>query len=200
MTSAAAPVRPQRVLFYGVTGSGKSTAARRYATATGLPEVSADDQIGWLPGWAERDPEDQARLASSLTAGERWVLDTAYAKWAGQVLPRAELIIALDYARWVSLLRLVRRTLRRVVRGDEVCNGNRESARRTVARDSILVWHFKSFPRKRARIRKFIDDGDVPVLRFTRPRDLERWLREVESTSGARSPGSPTPPQDPVSR
>ena len=185
MTSAATPVRPQRVLFYGVTGSGKSTAAHRYATATGLPEVSADDQIGWLPGWTERGPEDQARLAGRLTAGERWVLDTAYAKWSGQVLPRAELIVALDFARWVSLSRLVRRTLRRVATGEEVCNGNRESVRRAVARDSIPVWPFKSFPRKRARIRKFIDDGDVPVLRFTNPRDLERWLRHIESTSSS---------------
>ncbi|MBG6191504.1 hypothetical protein IWX64_002466 [Arthrobacter sp. CAN_A212] len=52
--------------------------------------------------------------------------------------------------------------------------------RRAIARDSILVWHFKSFPRKRARIQRLIDDG-VPVLRFTRPRDLDRWLRSVEA-------------------
>nr|WP_171584834.1 adenylate kinase [Arthrobacter sp. 260]NOJ59236.1 adenylate kinase [Arthrobacter sp. 260] len=182
MTTGTPPDTPQRVLFYGVTGSGKTTAARRYASATGLPEVSADDQIGWLPAWTERDPTEQARLAATLASGERWVFDTVYAKWADQVLPRTELVVALDYPRWVSLSRLVRRTMRRVVRQEVVCNGNRESARKAISRDSILAWHFKSFPRKRARIRRLIEDDCVPVLRFTRPRDLDRWLRSVEAS------------------
>ena len=62
------------------------------------------------------------------------------------------------------------------------CNGNQESARNAISRDSILAWHFKSFPRKRARIRRLIEDDGVPVLRFTRPRDLDRWLRSIEAT------------------
>ncbi|MBP2214866.1 adenylate kinase [Arthrobacter sp. CAN_C5] len=181
MTTAASPDTPQRVLFYGVTGSGKSTAAHRYAGATGLPEVSADDQIGWLPDWTERHPTDQKDLAAALASSERWVFDTVYATWADQVLPRTQLVVALDYPRWVSLSRLVRRTALRVIRREVVCNGNRETVRRAIARDSILVWHFKSFPRKRARIKRLIDDGGVPVLRFTRPRDLDRWLRSVEA-------------------
>ena len=89
----AAPKPPQaapsRVLFYGVTGSGKSSAARAYARATGLPEFSADDDIGWLPGWQQRTVEEQRDIAAGIAAQNCWVLDSAYGVWRDVVLPRA---------------------------------------------------------------------------------------------------------------
>lgn len=44
--------RARRILFYGVTGSGKSTAATRFGRARGLPVVLVDDAVGWLPARA----------------------------------------------------------------------------------------------------------------------------------------------------
>lgn len=174
------PITPQRVVFFGVTGSGKTTAAERYAAATGLPLTSVDSDIGWLPGWAERDPAEQLRMVEEIASRDAWVLDSFYRKWSDHLIPRAEVIVALDYPRWRSLSRLVRRTLRRMVLREEVCNGNTESFRRVIAHDSIIRWHFTSFASKRRRIREYQDAG-LPVLRFTRPRDLERWLRSYET-------------------
>ena len=92
-------------------------------------------------------------------------------------MDRAELIVALDYPRWVSLSRLLRRTVVRVVDRREICNGNRETLRQTFSADSIIAWHFKSFPNKRRQIAAWIAHPPGPVvLRFTRPRQLERWL------------------------
>lgn len=100
------PANPSRVLFYGVTGSGKSSAAHLYAAASGLPEFSADDDIGWLPGWQQRSTEQQREIAADVAARDRWVLDSAYGVWRDIVVPRAELVVALDYPRWLSLSRL----------------------------------------------------------------------------------------------
>lgn len=41
--------RAKRVLVYGVTGSGKSTAAVVIGARLGLPVHLADDEFGWLP-------------------------------------------------------------------------------------------------------------------------------------------------------
>ena len=60
-----------------MTGSGKLSAARADAQATGLPEFSADDDIGWLPGWQQRSVEEQRDLAAAIAAQDRWVLDGA---------------------------------------------------------------------------------------------------------------------------
>src|SRR5690606_23020796 len=126
----------QRVVLYGVTGSGKTTLARTLGAATGLPWHSADDEIGWLPSWRERPTEEQRALARSIADQPAWILDTAYGKWKDVVVPRAQLVVALDYPRHVSLRRLLGRTVSRVLTREPVCNGNVESVRQTVSRDS----------------------------------------------------------------
>lgn len=165
-----------RILVYGVTGSGKTTLAGQIAGRTGLPWHSVDD-LTWEPGWVEVPLEEQRTRIAAICAGERWILDTAYGKWREIPLARVQLIVALDYPRWVSLGWLVRRTLRRAVDHHPICNGNTESFRQAFSGDSIIVWHFRSFARKRARIRKWAADPDGPeVVRLTRPRDTQRWL------------------------
>jgi adenylate kinase family enzyme len=180
------PKNPSRVLFYGVTGSGKSSAAHAYAAASGLPEFSADDDIGWLPGWQQRTVEQQREIAAAVAARDRWVLDSAYGVWADIVVPRAELVVALDYPRWLSLFRLVRRSLRRIITRQPVCNGNVETLGRLVARDSIFYWHFNSFARKRRMFREWQSNPDMPpVMAFRWPGELDEWLAQVAAAAAA---------------
>ncbi|MDQ4051842.1 MAG: adenylate kinase [Actinomycetota bacterium] len=174
---AADPDAPfERLVIEGVTGSGKTTAAARIAEATGIPWTSVDD-LTWLPGWVAVEPEEQRRVISAICAGDRWLLDTAYGAWRDVPLARADLVIGLDYPRWLSLERLVRRTVTRLVTREPMCNGNTESLRNALSRESIIAWHFRSFSRKRARIRagESASQGP-PVLRFTSPSALEAWI------------------------
>ena len=186
--SESPPAAPSRVLFYGVTGSGKSSAARAYAQATGLPEFSADDDIGWLPGWQQRTVDEQRDIAASIAAQDRWVLDSAYGVWRDVVLPRAELVVGLDYPRWLSLARLVRRSLRRSWTREPVCNGNHETLARLFVDDSIVRWHFRSFTRKRQVMRGLqADAGMPPTILFRHPRQLEAWLGQLSARLPAKS-------------
>lgn len=67
--------------------------------------------------------------------------------------------------------------------GDEV--RNRETLRTLFARDSIVLWHFQRFRRKRARMRAWSSDPTGPVVhRFTSPRQLEDWLRRTPPLPG----------------
>lgn len=167
---------PERILVYGVTGSGKSHAAHRISEVYGLPLVLADE-LAWEPGWRHVEPEGQREIFTRLATGDHWVFDTAYAGWRDVVLSRVDLIVALDYPRWLSLLRLLTRTVHRMVTREPVCNGNIESVRQDFSRDSVIVWHFSSFTSKRRRIRAWSSEPDgPPILSFRRPRDLDRWL------------------------
>lgn len=173
---------PSRILVYGVTGSGKSVLAERIGTAVNVSWYSVDD-LTWEPGWVPVPVQDQRSRISAICAQERWVLDSAYSHWLDIPLSRAELIVGLDYPRWLSLARLIRRTVRRMIGRDVVCNGNRESLRLALSRDSLIVWHFRSFKRKQRRMRAWRADPDLPpVLLFRSPRAVSAWLQQLGGT------------------
>ena len=72
-----------------------------------------------------------------------------------------------------------------------ICNGNTESFRGMLGRDSLIGWHFRSFGRKRGRMRTWAAAAEGPtVLLFTRARDLEVWI----DTLGDRSAKGTTAP------
>lgn len=107
-------------------------------------------------------------------------------------LPRADLVVALDYPRWLSLGRLLRRTARRMVTREPICNGNVERVRDTLGRDSIIAWHFRTY----TELGREIDDlaaqlgaGAPPVLRLTSLRVTKAWVEGlVPPDSGGRCP------------
>lgn len=130
---------------------------------------------------------EQRRRIDAVCSGDRWVLDAAYGRWLDIPLARAELIVALDFPRWLSLFRLIRRSVARAIDGQPICNGNRESFRHLCSADSIIVWHFKSFKRKRMRISGWELDPNAPaVIRLDSPRRVERWLRAQQGSIPAR--------------
>ena len=177
MSTAEVVGGARRILVYGVTGSGKSTLAARLSELTGIPWHSVDD-LTWEPGWVSV-PEDEQRLRiAAICAQPSWILDTAYGSWLDIPVPRTQLIVGLDYPRWFTFQRLLRRSLARVIDGRPICNGNRETVRGMLAGDSILRWHASSYARKSARIRQWESDpAGRRVLRFTSARQTEAWLR-----------------------
>lgn len=107
---------PSRILVYGVYGAGKSTLAAVLADRLRLPWHPVDDLL-WQPGWVEVPVAQQRSRITQICRGERWILDGAYHGWRDVPLARADLVVALDYPRWRSFGRLLRRTLGRLVTG-----------------------------------------------------------------------------------
>ena len=170
-------MKERRILLYGVTGSGKTSLAERVSKATGIPWHSVDD-LTWMPGWQEVALEEQKQKIAEICALGDWILDTAYAKWSEIPLERVEVIVGLDYPRWVSFSRLLRRTLQRAIDGKLICNGNRETWKLIFSKDSILIWHFKSFKRKRQRLHRWQEEGRNVIL-LRSPRETEEWLSSL---------------------
>ena len=176
MHTSGLPGDARRVLIYGVTGSGKTTLAASLANTTEIEWHSVDD-LTWEPEWIEVPDDEQRRRIQHICEQPEWILDTAYGKWLDVPLGQAQLIVALDYPRWFSLQRLVRRTVTRLFDRRLICNGNRESLGGLFSRDTIILWHFRSFNRKRQRIRQWSNDPAAPpVLRFTSSRQTKEWL------------------------
>src|SRR3712207_144692 len=169
----------RRILVYGVTGSGKTTLAAGLSELTGIGWTDVDS-VTWQPGWVLHTEEEQRRRFTEICAGEEWILDSAYGSWVDLPLARAELVVGLDFPRRLSLGRLLRRTVVRTLDRQPICNGNVESWRQTFSSDSIVLWHFRSFSSKHARLVAWEQDPAAPpVLRLRTPQALEDWLRTV---------------------
>lgn len=181
-------VLPKRVLVYGVTGSGKTSLAKQLSEITGI-EATEVDNLTFEPGWVTVPDEVQIERISTICSRDGWILDSAYAKWLPTVLPKTDLIICLDYHRLVSLSRLFGRTISRAITMQPVCNGNTESWKLMFSRESILVWHFKSFQNKKRRMAAWAA-GDpaacellqpgCQILRLTSPKQCDAWVSQLQ--------------------
>ena len=177
------PFQPQRVLIAGVTGSGKTTLARRIATKFNLIHHEID-ALHHGANWTPR-PEflDDVR---AFAATDRWVTEWQYtSKGTDEIMtPRAQLALWLDYPWPVVRARLIRRTLSRSIRRTEMYNGNVEKplwqlAMTTDPNENILVWQTRTrgfwtakMPQEHQRF------PHLTIVRLRHPRETERWLRQ----------------------
>lgn len=134
----------QRVSVVGNAGSGKSHLTRRLADALGVPCVELD-AINHLPEWEPIDPAEFLAAVETIAATDAWVIDGNYRTVvvAGPVWQRADTVAWLDLPRRVVMRQVVARTTRRLVRREELWNGNREPVRNLLSWDpqkSIIRW------------------------------------------------------------
>lgn len=102
----------QRVLVIGCSGSGKSTLAQKLGDRLGLPHISMDREIFWLPGWQMRPKPEQLARLQDIVAQERWMLDGTSPGTLPLRLPRTHLVLWLRPPRWMSLYGVISRWLR----------------------------------------------------------------------------------------
>lgn len=182
----------ERILVVGSTGAGKTVLARELAARLGAPHVELD-ALHFAPNWVEVPDEVFAERTAAATEGGSWVVDGNYsAVMRDLAWDRAQTVVWLDYAFLVSGWRLLRRTVLRAARREELWQGNRESFRKSFAsRDSILLWFLRTFRRRRRQYAAAMADPANAHLSFVRlrsPREAERWLAGVpDRCEGARA-------------
>ena len=178
--------RWRRVVVVGTTGCGKTTLARQLSLLLGIPHVELD-AIHWGPGWTPAPLEVFRAHTAQALSGSRWVADGNYGKVQDIVWGRAEAVVWLDYTLAVLMGRLVWRTLRRIVTGEELWNGNRESIwDQFFTEDSLLLYALRSYRRRRREYPPLFTQpcySHLSVVRLRSPRATRRWLRRLRPVS-----------------
>lgn len=159
----------KRIVVVGVTGSGKTTLAQKLASKTESRMIDLDD-LFWLPGWISQPDGVFYDLADQATPhDENWVVAGNYSKVRGAIWPKADTLIWIDYPFIPVFAQLFRRTFMRAFRKSSICNGNYESFRKAVSKDSILLYLFQSYWKHRRNYRElFADTGRYPHMTYIR--------------------------------
>lgn len=175
----------RRVSVVGNSGSGKSSLARRIAGVIDAPSIELD-ALYHQAGWQTTDADAFRREVEAVTAGERWVIDGNYRAVVvnGPVWERADAVVWLDLPRSQVMRQVTGRTMHRLIRREELWNGNCEPLVNLAfwRQDSILHWAWTHHATYEDRYRTAMTSpafDHLEFVRLTSHADAGEWLAKL---------------------
>ena len=164
------PLSPhQRINVIGTSGCGKSTFSKKLAEKLQLPYLEID-RIFWGPNWTE-PPDDifLKKLEDELNI-DGWVLDGNYTRSTPIKWKNVQTVIWLDYSLWTVCTRAFKRAIGRAISQTEIWEGtgNRESFKKLLSKDSIVLWTLKTFYPNRKKYSACLQDKNYAYIQFIR--------------------------------
>lgn len=162
----------QRVWVVGNSGSGKTTVGRALSRRLGVPHLELD-AVNHQPGWVALEVDAFRQRVRAVADCDAWVVDGNYRSVADLLWARADAVVWLDLDRPTVMCQLVARTLQRVVRRQELWNGNRERWQNLVSLDpmeSVIVWAWTNHDKYVARYTELELRAQQRGTRFVRLR------------------------------
>ena len=157
-----------RINIVGTSGCGKSTVGKHIAERLNVPYIQLDE-LFWKPNWAEStDEELYPKLEKALSADE-WVLDGNYNRTTPIKWKRVQMVVYLDLPFHIVLYRIIRRSLLRGIRYEELWHGNKETLwKHLFTRDSMILWTIRRFSMNRKRYTELFEKPEYSHIKFVR--------------------------------
>lgn len=179
MSSQQGPGR--RICVVGTSGSGKTFVAEALAEKLDLTYI-CNDAIIWRGDWQPSTDSERLAEIDAATRAEGWTFDGNLSLDRDEdrlALERCDTLVWLDLPRWQTHWQVTRRTFARVITGEPLWHGNKESWRTMLSGDSIIWWSIKTFGRLRREYAELFGDPALVRLRRIRLRsriEVDRWL------------------------
>ena len=170
-----------RLVVIGVSGSGKTTPARKIACKLDLPHIELD-ALYWEANWqgASR-PVFRGRVQEATAGGAR-IVDGNYSQSRDIVWSRATHLIWLDYSLFTIMRRVLWPTLCRLFTQQQLWSGNRESLSATFGRNSIVWYAFTSHRRQRGNYLTLLQSEEfkhLTIHRCSSPKEASALLQSM---------------------
>ena len=169
------------IFVVGTSGSGKSTAASQIAQILERKHVEIDSLL-WLPHWTQRNAGELSSLLKQALANGPVVMDGNFAT-KGITANPGDVLIFLDYPRWLVISRLVRRSLARVIFRRDLWSGNREQIRFLLARDpeiNPIVHAYRTHASRHIAYTQLLEHSpDTTNYTIKNPKQLRKLLGDL---------------------
>ena len=173
---------PRRIIVRGTSGSGKTFMSRALSAKLGIEHTEIDAHFH-LPGWQERPREELSAILDGVVEKDAWILDGNYTVVTTEHQQKADTVVWLDYSFPTVFFRLLKRTVRRSLKREELWNGNRETFLKSFfSRESILWWMVTTYTKRKRQcdeLRAELQGTPVEFVRLKSPRQAEEWLGQL---------------------
>ncbi len=172
----------RKMIITGTTCTGKTTLGKKVATHFSIRQVDLDE-YHFLPNWVEKEKDQFVKdVFNALESQKDWVVTGSYQNIFKDTLwKQATTIIWLDYSLHVILRRYFIRTFRRVFYKEKCCGENYETLSRTFSKDSLFLWIFKSYWRRKERMKKWMHDdfSEKEWIVLRHPKQATNFLAQL---------------------
>jgi len=169
----------KRIVVLGCAGCGKSTLAKNLGEKLNL-EVFHLDKFFYKPGWIEEDKEIFIQKMKAAVEKDNWIIDGNYRSSLDIRLSRCDLVIYLDFNRFVSLRGIFKRYKEfKKKQRDTIATGCFEKLDWSFIK---WVWSFKSTS-KPFIMNKLKEYKALDILVFKTRKQLNKWLEQVENVN-----------------
>jgi adenylate kinase family enzyme len=169
----------QRILIIGSGGSGKSTLAKQLEHELELPMVHLDSYY-WKPGWTPTPNMEWDAFLEELVQKEAWILDGNYSRTLDIRMKRADTIILLDYSRWITVYRVLKRRV--MYHGKTRPDMNKDCPESLDLQFLKWVWSFRK-TRIPGIMQQLAKQPDKNIVILKSPKDTKRFLQRIKNSS-----------------
>lgn len=158
-------------MIFGRPGSGKSTLALKLHQQLGIPLFHLDKYF-YTSKWQERNYDEFIALQKSLVAADQWIIDGNSIRSLSMRFQRADLVLFLNYPRWVCYRRVFKRLFTKDANIDDRAEGCHETIRMSLLR---YMWNYNE------RVRPFISEltsvyPHIPFVEINSDRALRQTV------------------------
>ncbi|MBK9321617.1 MAG: AAA family ATPase [Bdellovibrionaceae bacterium] len=169
-----------KILIVGTSGSGKSTLARRLSKKFNLIDIELD-ALFWKPNWTET-PQNIFRedILNAIAQGDGFVIHGNYNKVRDITWANSEIVIWLDYPKWLVMWRVSKRSILRLIKNEVLWSGNQETFQKTfLSKSSIILWAWNTYALRRQQYLELIKAPEfehLKVIHITNPNEIDRLI------------------------
>jgi len=176
-----------KILIVGTSGSGKSTLARRLSQELNLKDIELDS-LFWKPNWTETPLEEfKKRIVEIISVSEGFVIHGNYNKVRDVTWGNSEIVIWLDYPKWLVMWRVFKRSVLRLIKNEVLWSGNKETFKKTfMTKDSIILWAWNTYEVRKRQYQQLIKTPEfehLDLIHITKPSEADQLILSLTKTA-----------------
>ncbi len=174
---------PNKIVITGTSGCGKTFLGKRFTEFFGRGSVDLDD-LYWLPNWSPRSEEEFYSLIQQEISSDAWIICGNYSRAKQAVWEQADMIIWLDLPFSTCLWRAFKRSLIRWITQEPCCNGNCETLGRLFGKNSIILWVWKTYNRRKEAYSEYFNHHNDrhKLIRLQNSKEIDEFMLNLRTS------------------